>query len=113
MKSAIHLYEELATALKKESAELMRTYCRRTVEGMKVTATRLRSELYQILDRVLETGEPVEVSRSRGTLVIKPLVSERRKKTRKTKPRSNPDLVVGDPDELVHFDWVKHWKPRL
>lgn len=80
---------------------------------MKVTATRLRSELYQILDRVLETGEPVEVTRSEGTLVIKPLVSERRTKAGRAKPRPNPKLVVGNPDDLVHFDWVKHWKPRL
>jgi antitoxin (DNA-binding transcriptional repressor) of toxin-antitoxin stability system len=81
---------------------------------MKVTATRLRSELYQILDRVLETGEPVEVTRSEGTLVIKPLISERRKTTRRArKIESNPDLVVGDPDALVHFDWASHWKPRL
>lgn len=43
---------------------------------MKVTATQLRSELYQILDRVLETGEAVQVTRSHGTLVIKPLFSE-------------------------------------
>jgi antitoxin (DNA-binding transcriptional repressor) of toxin-antitoxin stability system len=92
---------------------LQRTYVQTYVAVMKVTATRLRSELYQILDRVLETGEPVEVTRSQGTLVIKPLLSERRKKTRRAKPRSNPDLVVGDPDELVHFDWVKHWTPRL
>lgn len=91
----------------------MRTYGQAYVQHMKVTATKLRSELYQILDRVLQTGEPVEVSRSQGTLVIKPLLSERRKKARKAKPRSNPNLVVGDPDELVHFDWVKHWKPRL
>jgi hypothetical protein len=26
---------------------------------------------------------------------------------------SNPDLVVGDLDELVHFDRVAHWKARL
>ena len=78
---------------------------------MKVTATKLRSELYQILDRVLATGESVEVTRAEGTVVIKPLLSEKR--SRKRKPQPNPNLVVGDPDELIHFDWVSHWKPRL
>lgn len=77
---------------------------------MKVTATKLRAELYQILDRVLETGEAVEVTRAEGTVVIKPLRSERRAKR---KPKPNPRLVVGDPDDLIHFDWVSHWKPRL
>ena len=80
---------------------------------MKVTATKLRSELYQILDRVLETGESVEVTRARGTVVIKPLRSEKRSRAAKRKPKPNPNLVVGDPDELIHFDWVSHWKPRL
>ncbi len=80
---------------------------------MKVTATKLRAELYQILDRVLETGEAVEVTRAEGTVVIKPLRSERRARVSKRKPKPNPRLVVGDPDDLIHFDWVSHWKPRL
>jgi prevent-host-death family protein len=80
---------------------------------MKITATRLRAELYTVLDRVLETGEAIEVTRAGGTVVIKPMKSEKRARARPRKPRSNPDLVVGDPDELIHFDWVSHWKPRL
>ncbi|MCC6335353.1 MAG: hypothetical protein IT380_15355 [Myxococcales bacterium] len=80
---------------------------------MKITATRLRAELYQILDRVLKTGEPVEVTRAEGTVVLRPLVSERRSKRLGRRPKTNPDLVVGDPDELIHFDWSKAWKPRL
>lgn len=80
---------------------------------MKVTATQLRSELYRILDRVLETGEPVEVERAEGTVVIKPLVSERRATKKRKKGKGNPKLVVGNPDDLVHFDWSQYWKPRL
>jgi antitoxin (DNA-binding transcriptional repressor) of toxin-antitoxin stability system len=80
---------------------------------VKVTATKLRAELYRILDEILETGEPVEVTRATGTVVIKPALSERRARRSKRTPRPNPDLVVGDPDELVHFDWLAHWKPRL
>ena len=79
---------------------------------MKMTATRLRSELYRILDQVLETGEPVEITRAGGTVVIKPVASVRAGR-KPRKPSSNPDLVVGDPDDLVHFDWSKHWKPFL
>jgi len=90
----------------------MRTYVRTYTHGMKVTATKLRAELYRILDRVLETGEVVEVTRATGTVVLKPLVSEKRARS-KRRPRPNPDLIVGDPDELIHFDWVSHWKPRL
>jgi prevent-host-death family protein len=79
---------------------------------MKITATRLRSELYQVLDRVLETGEPVEITRAGGTVVIRPSTSARTARRPKS-PRGNPELVVGDPDDLVRFDWAKHWKPWL
>jgi antitoxin (DNA-binding transcriptional repressor) of toxin-antitoxin stability system len=92
---------------------LKRTYGCAYAFVVKITATALRTELYQILDRILETGEPVEVTRSAGTVVIKPLVSARRAKPRRGKARGNPDLVVGNPDDLIHFDWVSHWKPRL
>jgi hypothetical protein len=53
------------------------------------------------------------VERARGTLVIKPLGSQRRAAPKRKRGAGNPRLVVGDPDELVHFDWSKHWKPRL
>lgn len=78
---------------------------------MKVTATKLRADLYRILDRILKTGEELEVTRASGTLVIKTKTSERR--TRRRKPRSNPKLIVGSPDDLVHMDWSKHWNPVL
>lgn len=79
----------------------------------KITATKLRAELYRVLDEVLATGESVEVVRESGSVILKPAVSEKRARGRRRKPSSNPNLVVGDPDDLVHFDWSSHWKPRL
>ena len=79
---------------------------------MKLSATKLRSELYQVLDRVLETGEPVEVVRGKGTVVLRPKASPRPGR-RKRSGKPNPDVVVGNPDDLVHFDWAAHWKPFL
>ncbi|MDX2013338.1 MAG: hypothetical protein SFW67_24290 [Myxococcaceae bacterium] len=78
---------------------------------MKISATRLRAELYRMLDEVLETGRPVEVSRPKGTLVIQRAALSRRK--RRKKPASNPDVMVGDPDDFIHFDWSGSWKPTL
>lgn len=79
---------------------------------MKITATQLRAELYRILDQVAKTGEEVEVKRAAGTIVIR-AASSSRVARRKHKPSSNPNLVVGDPDDLVRFDWARHWKPFL
>jgi hypothetical protein len=78
---------------------------------MKVTATKLRAELYRILDEILETGQPVEVTRQKGTLVIKRATSSRRRKRKK--PSSNPNVMVGHPDDFIHFDWSGAWKPTL
>lgn len=77
-----------------------------------MTATKLRSELYRVLDQVLESGEPVEVVRRKGTIVIRPTVAARAARKKARSP-ANPNLVVGSPDDLVHFDWATHWKPFL
>lgn len=37
---------------------------------MKLTATELRRNLYRVLDRVIETGEPVEIVRDTGSVRI-------------------------------------------
>lgn len=79
----------------------------------KITATRLRSELYRVLDEVLATGESVEVVRESGSVILKPATSEKRTRGKRRQPKGNPNLVVGNPDDLVHFDWSSYWKPRL
>jgi rhodanese-related sulfurtransferase len=61
-----------------------------------------------VLDRVLETGEPVEIVCATGTLVIERARRSRRAKTTRA-AKGNPNLVVGDPDELIHFDWSRYW----
>jgi hypothetical protein len=74
---------------------------------MKISATRLRQNLYHILDEVLATGEPVQIERNGKTLKIvpekRPSIFER--------IEGHPDLIVGDPEDLVHMDWSGHWKP--
>jgi len=80
---------------------------------MKVTATKLRADLYQILDRVIELGEPVEIERAGGTVVILPKPKKTPTRRRSVRLRRNPQVVVGDPDDLVHFDWSEYWKPIL
>lgn len=83
-----------------------RTY----VTSMRMTATELRSRLYTVLDQIAETGEPVEIVRKGKTLEIKA------KETRPTtfssaRLVSHPGTVVGNPDDLVHMDWSREWKP--
>ncbi len=69
---------------------------------MRRTATDLRAHLYEVLDHVAKTGEPVHVTRGGVELAIvrSAAIPKKRKKS-----RTLPDLVVGDPDDLIHMEW--------
>lgn len=75
--------------------------------GKKYTASELRSDVYRMLDSVLETGIPVEIERKGRVLRI---VAE--------KPPSRLSRLVKrrvlncTPDAIVHVDWSKYWKPE-
>lgn len=71
-----------------------------------LTPSRLRANLYRILDRVLATGEPVEIERKGHRLRI---VAESGRKLDALRP--HPDYLPGDPEELVHVDWSDQWRP--
>ncbi len=71
-----------------------------------LTPSRLRADLYRILDRVLETGKPVEILRKGRILRI---VAEPEGKLDLLKP--HPDFIQGDKEELVHMDWSDQWRP--
>jgi hypothetical protein len=74
---------------------------------MRVTSTELRKDIYNILDKVLETGIPVEIVRHHQILQI---VSKKRPaRLKKLKPI--PHLINGDITELDNIDWSKEWKP--
>jgi antitoxin (DNA-binding transcriptional repressor) of toxin-antitoxin stability system len=71
---------------------------------MRVTASKLRENVYQILDRALETGVPVEVIRKGKVLKIvpdKPVSKLDRLKKRK--------VFVGNSDDIIGMDWSKEW----
>lgn len=71
---------------------------------MKITASKLRENIYNILDQALETGVPVEVERKGRILKIVP--ESKPSKLAKLKKR---DCLVGDPESIVHMDWLKEW----
>ncbi|MCI0416824.1 type II toxin-antitoxin system Phd/YefM family antitoxin [bacterium] len=74
---------------------------------MKLTASKLRENIYRILDQVLQTGTPVEIERKGRTLKI---VSEDPPK--KTSRLIRRDIIQGPPEDLIHIDWSKEWKPE-
>jgi len=62
-----------------------------------VTPTRLRADLFHLLDQVLETGEPLEINRKGRTLRV--VVDQPASKLSRIRP--NPDAYVGEPEELI------------
>jgi hypothetical protein len=76
---------------------------------MKVTASRLRENIYRLLDQVLETGTPVEIERRGRILKIVPADEPPRSKLDRLEP--HPGSIVGNPEDLVHLDWSSEWKP--
>ncbi len=73
---------------------------------MTLTASKLRENVYRILDQVLATGVPVEIERGGKSSASAP----------PSRPASWPtskrrDCIVGDPEELVHLDWSSEWNP--
>lgn len=74
---------------------------------MAISASKLRSNIYRLLDEVLETGQPLEVERNGKILVIAP---EEEQSFWDRLPR-HEEYIVGDPDELIHIDWSSEWNP--
>jgi hypothetical protein len=72
---------------------------------MPITASKLRENVYRILDEAIETGKPVEVIRKGTVLTIVP--PKRVSKLDKLKKR--PGLFVGDVEDIIHIDWSKEW----
>ncbi len=73
---------------------------------VKLTASSLRQDIYNILDRILETGNPVEITRKGKVLRIAPLEGGRRL----SRLPKRPYLLV-DPEEIVEMDWSDEWMP--
>ena len=72
---------------------------------MKLSLTKMRSNLYKIVDRVLETGVPVEIERRGRKVRIVPV----RPTSKLDNLVKRPGTIVGDPEEIVHMDWSGEW----
>jgi hypothetical protein len=70
----------------------------------KLSATKLRANLYAVLDQVLETGSAAVVERKGRLIRIVPDSAPSR-----LSRLDRHDIIVGDPDDLVHLDWSSTW----
>ena len=68
-----------------------------------ISVTELRSNIYKLLDEVLNTGIPIEINKGGKKLKIMPA-----KKVDKLQNLvSRPYVIKGNPDDLVDISWEK------
>ncbi|MFV2069001.1 MAG: hypothetical protein ACC645_18700 [Pirellulales bacterium] len=76
---------------------------------MSLTASKLRENIYKILDSVLETGVPVEIERSGRVLKI--VCADDAPRSKLDNLEEHPGFLLCEPEDLVHIDWSGQWKP--
>ena len=79
----------------------------RKLPSGQLTASRLRADVYRVLDGVLNTGVPAVVTRRGHVLRIVP----GKPAGRLDRLVARPDFIKGDPADLVHLDWAHEWRP--
>ncbi len=66
-----------------------------------ITPTELRSNIYNLLDEVLETGIPIEINKGDQKLRIVPVA----KVDKFQNLVSRPEVIKGSSDELIDISW--------
>jgi prevent-host-death family protein len=66
-----------------------------------VTPTELRADIYNLLDEVLDTGIPLEIKKANRRLIIMPVA----KVDKLQNLVARPELIQGDPEDLVNINW--------
>jgi hypothetical protein len=72
---------------------------------MTFTPSKLRANIYRILDQVLETGVPVEIERHGKLLRLAPVEAP----DKFANLVERPDFLKCDPEDVVHMDWSGEW----
>jgi len=68
-----------------------------------ISVTELRGNIYKLLDEVLNTGIPIEINKGGKKLKIIP--AEKVDKLQNLVSR--PNVIKGNPDDLVDISWEK------
>ena len=77
----------------------------------RLTPSKLRANVYRVLDQILETGVPVEIERHGRRLQI--VAQDRRRaptRSRLTRLERRQYLRCR-PEALIHVDWSREWRP--
>jgi len=68
-----------------------------------ITVTELRGNIYNLLDEVLKTGIPLEINKGGKN----PDPGSRTRRFHRFRLIARPDVIKGNPDDLVDIHWEK------
>jgi antitoxin (DNA-binding transcriptional repressor) of toxin-antitoxin stability system len=68
-----------------------------------ITVTEFRGKMFRLLDDVLKTGVPIEITKGKQRLRITPVKT--RNKLDNLVPR--PEVIRGNPDDLTDISWER------
>jgi antitoxin (DNA-binding transcriptional repressor) of toxin-antitoxin stability system len=69
---------------------------------MLITASKLRENIYRILDEAIETGVPVEVLRKGNVVKIVP----EPRVSKLSRLKKHEGAFVGNPDDIIGMHWT-------
>lgn len=73
--------------------------------SMMLTPSEFRKDIYNKLDLVISTGQPIEIKR-KGR-VLKVIIEDNPGKLSNLKKR---DIIKCTENDLIYIDWLKEWK---
>ncbi len=74
---------------------------------MRLSATHLKQNLFQVLDAVLNNKQPIEVERNGRILKIMPA-----QPFSKLDNLEAHDTIVGNPESIIHIPWSQEWQEQ-
>lgn len=78
---------------------------------MSISITKLRANIYNILDEVIKTGKPVEITRAGKKLKIISIADTAQIERKLDKLIARHEAIIGSPEDFTHIDWSHEWKP--
>jgi hypothetical protein len=70
-----------------------------------ITPSKLRENIYNLLDQVIKTGQPIEIKRKNKVLEI--MMKQPESKLDHLRKR---EVLNCMPDEIIFNNWEKEWK---
>ena len=71
-----------------------------------ITLEELKNNVLNLLNEVLETNHPLVICHNCEKLKIIPV----KKNSKLDNLISRPDVIIGDPEDLVNISWEKEWE---